>query len=596
MASSPFARYRTFLPDAEWGAFTRALDRPEPRTFRIRAERTSPHALLGSLRAQGFDLAPLAELPGVVRVDREPFPLSETLEHWLGLLYIQQAATCLPAPVLAPRPGEGVLDLCAAPGGKTSHLADLMEDRGCLVAVDLAERRVQALAGNLSRLAHTSVISVVGDALRLPEVAPFHRVLADVPCSGEGRSRRDGPVVASSGDLRRLPRLQEALLRKALRMVPPGGRVLYVTCTLAPEENEAVVDRVLRSPDEGPGGSPPVAAGPRSSRRPPCPGAHGLRGGALAAGTGGHLPDPSSPPGFGGLFLALLERLEEDGTPAPAPPGEGLPGWTLPSPVLPGDRGRATGKKGEEPELQGEQADAALRRLWPSCPAGDAHREWLVRKNAIRLHRFGAWPLDAWEEAGASTRILSAGLRAWEVERSGNLRVSGDLLRWLGPRAAARGLELEGAAWLRLLDGAAFRPAPEDLPARRPRGRGLLSPARRAPPGLRPPPRRAGPPRPATLAGPVAPPGPGPLQRVTPDLRIPRPPGWRIRGTRASRAGEPGGAVPGPLHGVERAFPLPAQPFPPVTRMSLTSPSARVRAARVAGPARAAWPSALPWP
>jgi tRNA (cytosine49-C5)-methyltransferase len=464
MASSPFARYRTFLPDAEWGAFTRALDRPEPRTFRIRAERTSPDALLGSLRAQGFDLSPLAELPGVVRVDREPFPLSETLEHWLGLLYIQQAATCLPAPVLAPRPGEGVLDLCAAPGGKTSHLADLMEDRGCLVAVDLAERRVQALAGNLSRLAHTSVTSVVGDALRLPEVAPFHRVLADVPCSGEGRSRRDGPVVASSGDLRRLPRLQEALLRKALRMVPPGGRVLYVTCTLAPEENEAVVDRVLRFPDEGPGGSPPARLVPV---RPPVPHAPGLttfEGARWLPELEGACRIHPHHLDSGGLFLALLERLEEDGTPAPAPPGEGLPGWTLPSPVLPGDRGRATGKKGEEPELQGEQAAAALRRLWPSCPAGDAHREWLVRKNAVRLHRFGAWPLDAWEEAGASTRILSAGLRAWEVERSGNLRVSGDLLRWLGPRAAARGLELEGAAWLRLLDGAAFRPAPEDLP------------------------------------------------------------------------------------------------------------------------------------
>ena len=470
MASSPFARYRTFLPDAEWSAFTRALDRPEPRTFRIRAERTSPDVLLGSLQAQGFGLTPLAELPGVIRVDREPFPLSETLEHWLGLLYIQQAATCLAAPVLAPSPGEGVLDLCAAPGGKTSHLADLMEDRGCLVAVDLAERRVQAMAGNLSRLAHASVITVVGDALRLPEVAPFHRVLADVPCSGEGRSRREGPVVATSGDLRRLPRLQEALLRKSLRLVPPGGRVLYVTCTLAPEENEAVVDRVLRCPEEGPGGSPPVRVVPVRPSVPHAAGLTAFEGERWLPELEGTCRIHPHHLDSGGLFLALLERLEEDGTPASTPAGAmapavaTLPGWTPPGPVLPGDRGRTTGEKREDPAVLGERADAALRRLWPSCPEGDARRGWLVRKNAVRLHGFDAWPLDTWEEAGASVRILSAGLRAWEVERSGNLRVSGDLLRWLGSRAAARGLELEGAEWLRLLDGAALRPALEELP------------------------------------------------------------------------------------------------------------------------------------
>ena len=507
MASSPFARFRTFLPDAEWAAFARALERPEPRTFRVRTGRTSPDALLDSLRAQGFALTPLAELPGVIRVDREPFPLSETLEHWLGLLYIQQAATCLPAPVLAPRPGEGVLDLCAAPGGKTSHLADLMEDRGCLVAVDLAERRVQALAGNLSRLAHASVITVVGDALRLPEVAPFHRVLADVPCSGEGRSRREGPVVASSGDLRRLPRLQEALLRKALRLLPPGGRVLYVTCTLAPEENEAVVDRVLRLPEEGPGGSPPARLVPVRPAVPHAPGLTGFEGERWLPELEGACRIHPHHLDSGGLFLALLERLEEDGTPAmPSTggtlPAGRLPGWTPPGPVLPGDRDRTPRDKGEAPAVQVERAAAALRRLWPSRPAGwepppgggafpegeafpegnafpggsafpegddapaqgDATPGWLVRGDAVRLHQFGAWPLDAWEEAGASVRILSAGLRAWEVERSGKLRPSSDLLRWLGPRAAAQGLNLEDAAWLRLLDGAAFRPEPEDLP------------------------------------------------------------------------------------------------------------------------------------
>jgi tRNA (cytosine49-C5)-methyltransferase len=480
MTSSPFARYRTFLPDAEWAAFSRALERPEPRTFRVRTGRTSSDDLLRSLRAQGFELTPLPELPGVVRVDREPFPLSGTLEHWLGLLYIQQAATCLAAPILAPRPGEGVLDLCAAPGGKTSHLAELMEDRGGLVAVDLAERRVQALAGNLSRLAHPSVISVVGDALRLPEVAPFHRVLADVPCSGEGRSRREGPQVASPGDLRRLPRLQEALLRKALRLVPPGGQVLYVTCTLAPEENEAGVDRVLRYPEEGPGGSPPVRLLPVRPPVPHAPGLTGFEGERWLSELEGACRVHPHHLDSGGLFLALLERRDDGGAPAEMPRRlPMLPGWSRPGPVLPGDRDRS-GQ--DDPAAQVERAAAALEHLWPSHPgaadgstaaqgpepgaaAADAPPGWLVRKDAVRLHRFDAWPLDAWWEAGASVRILSAGLRGWEVERSGDLCPSGDLLRWLGPRAATLGLELGQEAWLRLLDGAALRPAPEELPA-----------------------------------------------------------------------------------------------------------------------------------
>ncbi|TVP44234.1 MAG: RsmB/NOP family class I SAM-dependent RNA methyltransferase [Gemmatimonadales bacterium] len=482
MASSPFERYRVFLPGRDWTAFVEALERPEPRTFRIRRGRTTPEALLASLRRQGFEVAPVRELPGVFRVDREPYPLSETLEHWLGLFYIQQAATCLAAPALAPRPGEGILDLCAAPGGKSSHLAELMEDRGCLVAVDLAERRVQAMAGNLSRLAHPSVITVIGDALRIPENAPFHRVLADVPCSGEGRSRRDGPQVASAGDLRRLPRLQEALLRKALRLVPPGGRVLYVTCTLAPEENEAVVDRVLRTPDDGPGGSPPVRLVPV---RPPVPHAPGLtrfEGARWLPELEGACRIHPHHLDSGGLFLALLERLHDDGSAAGPLPSTALelPGWTLPGTTLPaeatreartgsrharGGNSRSEARPAQSPEERVGRARAILAELLPTPDSGSGELGWMVRRDAVRFHRMPAWPLDAWEQAGERIRILSAGLRGMDEDRGGELRPSGDLLRWLGPGIAHRGLELDDEEWISLLDGAALRPDPETLPS-----------------------------------------------------------------------------------------------------------------------------------
>ena len=92
-----------------------------------------------------------------------PGPLSATAEHWLGLLYVQQASTGTAAPALAPRPGEHVLDLCSAPGGKTLHMAELMRDTGCIVASELSEPRIRGLLGNVYRLGHSNILVTAGD-------------------------------------------------------------------------------------------------------------------------------------------------------------------------------------------------------------------------------------------------------------------------------------------------------------------------------------------------------------------------------------------------------------------------------------------------
>ncbi|TVR59400.1 MAG: RsmB/NOP family class I SAM-dependent RNA methyltransferase [Gemmatimonadales bacterium] len=477
MTGTPFHRYRSFIPPREWQAFTEALARPEPRTFRIRGARVDPSDLAHGLETQGFEVSRFPGLPDVFRIHREPFPLSETLEHWLGLLYMQQAATTLAAPMLAPRPGESVLDLCAAPGGKTSHLAELMDDRGCLVAVDLSEKRVQALAGNLSRLAHPAAITVVGDALDLPEQPRFHRVLADVPCSGEGRSRGGVIHQASEGDLRRLPVLQEALLRKALRMTVPGGRVLYVTCTLAPEENEAVVDAVLRETGQGAGGSPPARLLPLTPDIPHAPGLTRfgeLRFAPELAGTVRIHPHHLD---SGGLFLALLER-RDDGSggespgDSPSPPWE--EGWTRPGPVLPGE----TASVDLSSALTALSAELATDPLKPAGRgAGESEVDgegsfglggeigWIERAGALRFHRLTRWPLDEWARSGALRqggkggrgRVMTVGLRGAELPRGFRPpRPTGDLLRFLAPQLRKTGLELDEDEWIHLLAGAAL--------------------------------------------------------------------------------------------------------------------------------------------
>ena len=184
------ARYESIVDD--WSAFTSAAERPEPTVFRVSHQRIAESDLLDRLHDQGFHTEPLDGQPGMHQVVDGPRPLSATFEHWLGLLYVQQASTAVAAPLVGVRPGDRVLDLCSAPGGKTTHLADLMEGRGCLVANEISEPRIRGLLGNVYRLGHTNVLVTSGDGRQAPDGALFDHILLDAPCSGEGTLRRRG--------------------------------------------------------------------------------------------------------------------------------------------------------------------------------------------------------------------------------------------------------------------------------------------------------------------------------------------------------------------------------------------------------------------
>jgi len=199
-------RYRAIVPD--WERFLETSRTREPVTLRVRTVRIPTDALAARLSAQGFGVAPLEGQPEFLRLTTAPRAVSRTLEHWLGLVYIQQAVMGLPARALAAQPGERVLELCAAPGGKTSHLADLMLDTGTLVAVEWSERRLATLAGNLYRLAHPATIVLPDDGRRLGEGAlsiarsSTHPAPPRESCGGEvarpARPRRGLPGGSSS--------------------------------------------------------------------------------------------------------------------------------------------------------------------------------------------------------------------------------------------------------------------------------------------------------------------------------------------------------------------------------------------------------------
>jgi 16S rRNA (cytosine967-C5)-methyltransferase len=171
-----------------------------------------------------------------------PFALEETRAWARGLALAQSRASMIPARILDPRPRERILDLCAAPGAKATHLAALARNACRLTAVELHPGRARALR-RLARRMGALMQVVEGDARCVPLDPPYDAVLVDPPCTGLGvlSARPDARWRRREEDLPALVELQRAILERALALVRPGGRVVYSTCTLLPEENEQVV-------------------------------------------------------------------------------------------------------------------------------------------------------------------------------------------------------------------------------------------------------------------------------------------------------------------------------------------------------------------
>jgi tRNA (cytosine49-C5)-methyltransferase len=239
-----FAAYADFIPD--FPAFCAALHTLPVCCLRVNTLRVKPYAVQTMLAQYGYQATPSRFAPELLLVDNLTHP-GTLREAFLGYYQPQALTSALAALVLAPQPGERICDLCAAPGSKTSYMAQLMADQGIIVANDRLEKRLAMLEHNLRRLGVSNVLTVCYAGQNFPLRCKFDRVLVDAPCSGEGTYRWDaqGRLLHYRQSDGNLPRLQTQLLLRGFDLLAPGGTLLYATCTYNPEENEAVVQALL---------------------------------------------------------------------------------------------------------------------------------------------------------------------------------------------------------------------------------------------------------------------------------------------------------------------------------------------------------------
>ncbi|CAH8460447.1 unnamed protein product [Schistosoma intercalatum] len=224
------------------------VDRPV--TIRTNTLKTRRRELAQALINRGVNLDPLEPWSKVgLVVYSSQVPLGATPEYLAGHYILQGASSMLPVIALSPQLGERILDLCAAPGGKTTYIAQLMKNTGTIFANEINPNRAKALLGNCHRMGVTNTVICTENGRKFPNImSNFDRVLVDAPCSGTGIIAKDPSVktTKNNDEIRKCVELQKRLLVAAIDSCKVGGYVVYSTCSILVEENENVVNFALR--------------------------------------------------------------------------------------------------------------------------------------------------------------------------------------------------------------------------------------------------------------------------------------------------------------------------------------------------------------
>jgi tRNA (cytosine49-C5)-methyltransferase len=251
-------RMQKILPNKEdYQSYLEILKIPPSKSIRCNKLKISPDELKKKLKEKKWEISqPWKDYPEIMIVENrtEPGEVGRALEHQLGYYYMQELASMLPVIAMEPKKDELTLDLCAAPGSKTTQLSSEMNITGTIIANEVSMGRLKILASNLEKSGATNVIITRKDGFafcnRLKKYnskIKFDRILIDAPCSGEG-TLRSSPKTYKMWNIKtiqNLPKIQKALIESALEILKPKGVLVYSTCTHAPEENEEVIDFIL---------------------------------------------------------------------------------------------------------------------------------------------------------------------------------------------------------------------------------------------------------------------------------------------------------------------------------------------------------------
>lgn len=230
----------------DWDEFVRYSSSFLPKSIRVNTLKISVKELCSRLEPDWL-LKPIPWCAEGFLIEHKQARLDvgNTVEHALGYYYVQEAASMLPPVVLEPKPGEAVLDLCASPGSKTTQIAQMMQNKGVIVANDVKGDRLAPLGMNLQRMGVLNCVITLSRGETVKGV--FDRILVDAPCSGTGTIRKSLKTVDmwNPDMIKRLASQQRKLLNHAFGLLKKGGTLVYSTCSNEPEENEAVISWFL---------------------------------------------------------------------------------------------------------------------------------------------------------------------------------------------------------------------------------------------------------------------------------------------------------------------------------------------------------------
>jgi NOL1/NOP2/sun family putative RNA methylase len=242
-------RFLEYVPDIQ--SFLDKMEKASTQYIRVNTLKTSRAKLEGRLRSKGFKLKRTV-LPEVLAVEKALMRIGSTNEYLLGHYYIQDLSSCMAVEALDVSENQATLDVAAAPGGKTTFMAQKMKNTGLIIALEPSERRARSMSFNLARCGVFNTCILRMDGLLAEKLqTKFDRVLLDAPCSCEGIIAKDATRKTSHTpqDVDYCSSRQNKLIEIAAKMVKPGGILVYSTCSFAPEENEMVVDRLLQKSD-----------------------------------------------------------------------------------------------------------------------------------------------------------------------------------------------------------------------------------------------------------------------------------------------------------------------------------------------------------